>query len=67
MSDLIKAARKLRELYDEHPDMFEDPDAICLAMRYNGHPDESLLDDDYIDEDPAELARYGYKVRRHYE
>ena len=55
MSKLIKQAEQLYELYQEHPEYF-DLDATDLG-KLNGHAAVEI--DDYLEEDPIELRRYG--------
>lgn len=72
MSKSVGIAKKLRALYEEDPTIFDRCSVEEIVQMSKSvsipadEPDEMFYDDE-IQEDPAELARYGYKGGRIYE
>ena len=72
MSKSIGISKKLKALYDEDPTIFDKCSVEEILQMINtkftpiDEPDDIFYKDE-IQEDPAELARYGYNGGRIYE
>lgn len=66
MSRSVSISKKLKALYDEDPTIFDkcSVEEILQMINIKFIP---IDEPDDIQEDPAELARYGYKGGRIYE
>lgn len=63
MSKSIGIAKKLRMIYEEDPSLFDKYSPEELIQYMNSIPNEPNEPDEVFNEDPAELARYGYRNR----
>lgn len=69
MSRSVGISKKLKALYDKDPNIFDRcsvEEILQMARSVSipaDEPDEMFYDDE-IQEDPAELARYGYRGGR---
>ena len=61
MSKTIGIAKKLRMIYEEDPSLFDkySPEELIQMMNSMSISAEEIDDSLYLDEDPAEVRRYG--------